>query len=471
MPYLVIEDFKGGLDYRRSPLTSPPGTLRVLRDCHVNRGGEIESRKRFESVVTLPANTFGLAEGLQLPVVFGSVSIGSTSGYGYSQITPGGGLSMTGLVAACAFRSGYFVIARMSDSTTRYYYNGAPIAGTEPIVGELFPVDCMTFKNNVYMLSAGGLYRSKIGDASLWKTSDTGAFVIDLSESGMPLGTARALGVYEGLVVVYGSRQIQFWSMDPDPSKCQLVRTIENIGIATSYDSTGIITQKSAVSYGDRDAFFLSQSGVRSLRVRDSSGTATVNDVGDPIDALLQADFPGAMASAARPAIVDPVDGRYWIAFGDRIFVYSRSDGVSAWSEYQPGFTPTNMAVAGGRVFLRSGNTIYRYGGANNDDHTGVRPFVEFPMLDFGRPATFKMLEGIDAAVEGAWEVFLRSDHLSPGTAWEKLATLSNPTFQMARIAARAHGTHFALRFSAPAPGGYHRLANAVMHYQTSEAG
>jgi len=47
MPYLVVENFNGGLDTRRHVLVSKPGTLAQLTDAHVTRGGEIEKRKAF----------------------------------------------------------------------------------------------------------------------------------------------------------------------------------------------------------------------------------------------------------------------------------------------------------------------------------------------------------------------------------------------------------------------------------------
>ena len=47
MAQFVIEDFANGLDLRRSHDTAPPGSLRVLNNCFINEGGEIEKRKAF----------------------------------------------------------------------------------------------------------------------------------------------------------------------------------------------------------------------------------------------------------------------------------------------------------------------------------------------------------------------------------------------------------------------------------------
>jgi len=63
MPYVLVEDFKGGIDTRRTVVTSVPGTAVTLTNAHVTRGGEIEKRRAFKLWATLPANTHGLAAG------------------------------------------------------------------------------------------------------------------------------------------------------------------------------------------------------------------------------------------------------------------------------------------------------------------------------------------------------------------------------------------------------------------------
>lgn len=52
MPYIVVENFKGGLDKRRSDLVSSPGTMIKAQNVHVTRGGELEKRKAFFAVDT-----------------------------------------------------------------------------------------------------------------------------------------------------------------------------------------------------------------------------------------------------------------------------------------------------------------------------------------------------------------------------------------------------------------------------------
>lgn len=60
MPYLAIDDFKAGLDTRKSVLTAPAGSLTILQNAAVSPGGEIQKRRGFIKVADLKGTT-GLA--------------------------------------------------------------------------------------------------------------------------------------------------------------------------------------------------------------------------------------------------------------------------------------------------------------------------------------------------------------------------------------------------------------------------
>lgn len=69
--YVAFENFKFGLDTRKSELTSVPGTLLTLQNAHINQGGEVEQRKSFvKDARPYPAFSFGLEETEDGPVTF-----------------------------------------------------------------------------------------------------------------------------------------------------------------------------------------------------------------------------------------------------------------------------------------------------------------------------------------------------------------------------------------------------------------
>lgn len=58
--YYEIANFQAGMDLRKSPLTAPAGTLRLLQNAHITPGGEIEKRGAFVLWCTAPAGSIGL---------------------------------------------------------------------------------------------------------------------------------------------------------------------------------------------------------------------------------------------------------------------------------------------------------------------------------------------------------------------------------------------------------------------------
>jgi hypothetical protein len=58
--YYEIANFQAGMDLRKSALTAPAGTLRLLQNAHITQGGEIEKRSAFKYWCDAPAGSFGL---------------------------------------------------------------------------------------------------------------------------------------------------------------------------------------------------------------------------------------------------------------------------------------------------------------------------------------------------------------------------------------------------------------------------
>ena len=60
MAYYLVKDFVHGLDTRRMIETTEPGSLIRGRNMVITRGGEIEKRKSFNKIRSLPEQSFGL---------------------------------------------------------------------------------------------------------------------------------------------------------------------------------------------------------------------------------------------------------------------------------------------------------------------------------------------------------------------------------------------------------------------------
>lgn len=60
MSYYLVKDFVHGLDVRRMDETTEPGALIEAKNCVITRGGEIEKRKAFTHVLSVPNYSYGL---------------------------------------------------------------------------------------------------------------------------------------------------------------------------------------------------------------------------------------------------------------------------------------------------------------------------------------------------------------------------------------------------------------------------
>jgi len=139
MAYLLIENFKGGLDSRRGLLTSKAGTLHKIANAHITRGGEMERRRAFVKYSDLPAaQTFGLHSVDGNIYVFGSsYSPSVPPGVNYQQlIHPDGVTQLNAIISTDNFNGAIYAIARFADGAIYHYYDGKRVTSWDTIVDE-----------------------------------------------------------------------------------------------------------------------------------------------------------------------------------------------------------------------------------------------------------------------------------------------------------------------------------------------
>lgn len=325
------------------------------------------------------------------------------------------------------------------------------------------PTSALTFKTKAHIGSGSTMFFSAVNNPKKWGQDGVGAGFINMSNSSGGNEAVNALATYQGNLAAFSRRTVQIWSIDTDPANNRQGQVLSN---------TGAFGPRSVVSVGDIDVFYLSDSGIRSLRARDSSNAAVVNDVGTPVDGLILNDISDMTfdQKAACPAVIEPVDGRYWIAIGDKIYVYSYfpSSQVAAWSTYEPGRTFTDFTTKDGKIYAKEGQYVYVYGGENGHTYDDSQVEVILPYLDGGKPAHAKTLMGLDMTCEGEWSVEIGMDPVNPD-ARDVVATVSQPTFTLGRIQANGSGTHVGVRLVNDAPG-YARLANLICHFEFNES-
>lgn len=475
MPYLILEDFSAGVDLRKSSVSAKPGTLRKLTNAFINVGGEIEKRKTITAVGTLPiGQTFGLGFRNNRLAVFGTLSAGSVGTLpdftDYYQLIPSGGTpNIERVLDVSPYSSGVWVIARFDDDTIRHFYvDGATANEVTAAEG----TNARTHQTKLYIVDGRNLRFSAIGDPDNF--AGTGSGVIDVAQQDT--GSTELVGIeqYYSYLALFARNAVQLWQMDVDPAKNALIQVLGNIGL---------VAPNAAAKYGNGDVLFLSDTGVRSLRARDSSNAAVLNDIGSPIDPRI-AEKRGTLTPADAEKItglVDPLTGHFWLVWGGEIFVlaYYPNSRVTAWSTFLPNITVDYTLLANSRVAFRSGDALFVYGsvpesgspfdpnvplGTSAALYDSTRVEVELPPIDVSKPATDKSWHSIDVACEGVWAVYVNPDPIGNDGNWSLVATIDGPTYNKGSIALNMRSTHLSVRLVSSSDGPA-KVSRVVVHF------
>lgn len=317
-----------------------------------------------------------------------------------------------------------------------------------------------TYGRKIYMTGDSLMDFSGVDDPTLFdRDDDAGAGFINMSNQTSGSEKLVAIESYQDRMAVFSRGNIQIWYVDADPDKNVPSQNLNN---------TGTRAPKSVTSYGDIDVFYLSDTGIRSIRARDSTNSAAVNDVGTPIDTFLQAHLRSLEASVVERAtsVVEPIDGRYMLAVGRKIFVFSYfpSKRISGWSYYDVDFDIDDFFVRDGRVYCVSGRTLYLLGGASGleygDDYEVI---ALLPFISVRKPATGKQIMGADIVATGEWDYSLLTN---PNDTNEMLhfGKIVGVSTDEANIAGYGFFTHVAPRLIHKGAGEA-SISSVIVHY------
>lgn len=360
------------------------------------------------------------------------------------------------------------------DAATTYQLEveGEPYRVTGESAG--MPRSVRAVKQKMYAVVSSLLYFSGfsgtagLADPTQWDNSesnDTGAGFINMSTQYSGSEELVGIGVYQGRVAAFSRRSVQIWNVDPDPSQNSPYQVLLNVGS---------IAPNSIVEYGDLDIFFLSESGVRSLRARDSSNLASANDVGVAIDADVNRYVASIDRRSVREAkaVVEPEDSRYLLAIGERVYVFSNFPGsrVAAWSTYDLDAPVEAWAVAQSRLYARVGDTVRLYGGLSGQEYDTSETEVVLPFLDASNPAGVKQIRGMDIGSEGTWLLEMALEPNNP-EVFEVVHHVTEGSYgSMGRLSMQGISTHVSMR-ATTRESGPALLGNLIVHYDDIEAG
>lgn len=283
----------------------------------------------------------------------------------------------------------------------------------------------------------------ELNTPSNWTNTNpsTGAGFINVANDAEGSEALVGAGSYMSTTAVFSRRNCRIYALDADATK---------ISLAQPLDNTGALAARGILNYGAIDMFYLDESGIRSLRQRDASGAAFVNDIGTAIDPFIRAHMDTLTFGTIRTAyaVVEPREGRFWLAMGDRIYVLSYFPGssISAWTHFEPGFSVTDFARVYKQLYVRAADTIYLYGGASGNDYPLAGEMVaqvDLPFVALDPPEQVH-IEGIDAATTNAWSTKMLVDP-NDETQTINCGILDGVTYPTPDNAAPGRSTHFAL--------------------------
>lgn len=372
--------------------------------------------------------------------------------------------------------NGNVVVVTTADGFGITPATGIAMAGGAEVADTFDPGTFVrTIGSKMYSVSGPVMHFSGIQLPTGWTTDNVGAGFVDMSSQASGSEELKALARYQNNVAVFAETVIQIWYVDPDPTLNRWSQTLNNTGTASPLSVT---------QFGDNDLFYLNESGLRSLRARDSSNSASTTDIGIPVDELVTAAIADLTVAERENIIglIEPRDGRFWLIIKEQIFVFSFFSGakVSAWSRYNTtdadgdAFETEYAVVFGRRVHLRAGDTIYVYGGLGNEIvYDETEAVAQIPYLDGDKPWQTKNLTGFDAAAKGSWRVYaaMNPNNLEAQDVVAEFAdTVADTTFGEGRLPLQGQTTHVSLIFKSQNEG-YCKLGSMVVHYEAESEG
>jgi hypothetical protein len=329
-----------------------------------------------------------------------------------------------------------------------------------------------TLGRKMMALSGSVWHLSGLDEPTHWTTDFTGAAFFDQAKEDSRAQTLQAIANYQGLVALIAKKVVLIWFVDPDPDLITKRQVLSN---------TGTVSPRSVTEFGDADVFYQALSGLRSMRARDQTNNATTTDLGSPIDSLIRAKL-SALSETERAGVIglmNPIDDRFWLCFPDgTIFVFSffPNAKVSAWTTYiftdDDGNQATidKVAIFGERLYIRTGDEIYVYGGLDTGagltyDSTVAKAWL--PYFDAGKPTEAKEWQGLDAAVSGTWTVYAAMQPTATDVR-DQIDTITETTFNGPRHPFQGYCTHVSPQFESMGSGEA-KLSSVVLHYKDGE--
>lgn len=425
MPAISYMDFGGGLDRRLPINVQEASRLWVLRNAYVTQGKRIRKRPCLSK---RPGTFIGtISDPLGLSSINGQLTVFVRAG-GYSGLPtevvvspipdpPGHpyGVTLLDVPYAVVFQGFPYVIAKWRDNGDgsvfyRHSYNGTDVSD----VNCPHSASATVAASRIFAIDGDVVRYCKAGDATNWTAaSDAGFLPVGLQQN--TISDTTAVGTFEDALVVLFEESAQVWDVAVDPSANKIRKRLYSIGTKFPYSLANFAN----------DLAFLSPFGFRSMYVTSQTDRIDDNDLGSPIDSLVEPEVRSIGASDDTSKVKSfwiPQLGQYWSVFDMGtyskawVYTYSRSSKIAAWSEYVFPIRILGLATSAGKVYVRDTSFLYEF---SDDEYTddGTAPAVEVQMAfqDAKSPGVLKQFHSADFVFAGSWDVSYKYDPRDQG--------------------------------------------------------
>lgn len=329
-------------------------------------------------------------------------------------------------------------------------------------------VNVFVSKRRVWSVAGPLLNGSKLNDPTDWSSvlPSTGYISIDASNESEGSDRLVGMGAYQDLAAIFSRQEsTRMYQLSADATLVNFVQPLNN---------TGTFAGRSVTSYGTNDLFFLDPTGIRSMQARAISNVPYVSDIGSALDPFVRDHITSLPADQVARAAggIEPIDGRFWLALGTRIYVLSifPSSKVSAWSYYEPGFSVSDIVRIGEQIYARAGDSVYLYGGDAGTTYPNANEqicSIEMPFLTAGKPAHEKEIRGYDTALNNEWLVQILHDPNDESKIVD-VGRISKNTFHLPDIGLPVRTSCFAFNLTCSAAGAA-TLSALTCHFMAEE--
>jgi len=392
-----------GLNTQDSPTSLPEQFALVAENCVIDQFGRIGARKGWAYQTTTGGDSLvSIGEFIKSDGTTEIISSSATAIYKgtttLTDITPASHTVSDGLYDHATLNGVHFLFREGSDPI---YYDGTTCdevsahidySGTVPAgnivqsgFGRIWVAKTSANNSTVYW--------SDLLTGFKWDTGSSGS--IDVSKV-WPDGSDEitALAVHNGILAIFGKRQILLYSGADDPATMKIADTVVGIGCIA----------RDSIQVTGTDLIFLSDSGVRSLKRTIQEKSAPMTDISKNVRTELTTYL--LAESQNIFSVYSPEEAFYLLhlpttnityCFDMRTPLQDGAHRATQWDSIQP---QAFCRTRDGDLLLGKTLGIAKYTGY--DDNGSAYQMAYFTnYIDFGAPSNLKLLKNLKITVIG----------------------------------------------------------------------